>query len=412
MSVTPAEAGQVFVNPAAYADPEFFHRACAVLRSDDPIHRVEHPDFSPFHVITKHADVLEIELHNREWENAPRPVIANLEADRRRQEQGDLLRTLIHMDDPDHRTYRGLAAEWFLPKNLAKLEARLAELATHSAQRMVELGGRCDFARDIAMQYPLQVILSILGLPETDYPRMLKLTQELFGSADPELSRGVSMEDLIAVIQDFFAYFSELTEARKAQPTDDLASVIANATVDGAPIGLMEQISYYVIVATAGHDTTASAMAGGLQALIEHPEQLARLQADPSLLPSAVDEMIRWVTPVKHFMRNATTEYTLRGHTFRPGDAVLLSYPSANRDEEVFTDPFSFDVGRSPNKHLAFGFGVHYCLGAMLARMEIKALLAEILPRLRHIELAGEPAEMQTLFVGGLKRLPISYEMV
>jgi cytochrome P450 len=409
--VTPSEAGQVFVNPAAYADPDLFHRACATLRAEDPIHLVEHPDFAPFHVITKHADVLEIELHNKEWENAPRPVIANLEADRRREEQGDLLRTLIHMDDPDHRTYRGLAAEWFLPKNLAKLEGRLAELAKLSAQRMVELGGSCDFARDIAMQYPLQVILSILGLPETDYPRMLKLTQELFGSADPELSRGVSMEDLIAVVQDFFAYFTELTEARKAQPTEDLASVIANATVDGTPIGLMEQISYYVIVATAGHDTTASAMAGGMQALIEHPDQLARLQADPSLMSSAVDEIIRWVTPVKHFMRNATTEYTLRGHTFRPGDAVLLSYPSANRDEEVFADPFSFDVGRSPNKHLAFGFGVHYCLGAMLARMEIKAMLTEILPRLKRIELAGEPAEMQTLFVGGLKRLPISYEI-
>lgn len=410
--MTPSEAGQVFVNPAAYADPEFFHRACAVLRAEDPIHLVEHPDFAPFHVITKHADVLEIELHNKEWENAPRPVISNLEADRMREQQGDLLRTLIHMDDPDHRTYRGLAAEWFLPKNLAKLEGRLSELAKLSAQRMVELGGTCDFARDIAMQYPLQVILSILGLPETDYPRMLKLTQELFGSADPELSRGVSMEDLVAVIQDFFAYFTELTEARKSQPTEDLASVIANATVDGAPIGIMEQISYYVIVATAGHDTTASAMAGGMQALIERPDQLARLQADPSLIGSAVDEIIRWVTPVKHFMRNATTEYTLRGHTFRPGDAVLLSYPSANRDEEVFDDPFAFDVGRSPNKHLAFGFGVHYCLGAMLARMEIKAILTEILPRLRRIELAGEPAEMQTLFVGGLKRLPISYEIV
>jgi cytochrome P450 len=410
--MTPHEAGQVFVTPAAYADPALFHEACAVLRREDPIHLVEHPDFAPFHVITKHADVLEIELHNKEWENAPRPVIANLEADQRRMEQGDLLRTLIHMDDPDHRTYRGLAAEWFLPKNLAKLEGRLSELASMSAARMAELGGRCDFARDIAMQYPLQVILSILGLPETDYSRMLKLTQELFGSADPELSRGVSMEDLIAVVQDFFAYFTELTEARKAEPTDDLASVIANATVDGVPIGLMEQISYYVIVATAGHDTTASAMAGGMQALIERPDQLARLQADPSLIGSAVDEIIRWVTPVKHFMRNCTTEYTLRGHTFRPGDAVLLSYPSANRDEEVFVDPMTFDVGRSPNKHLAFGFGVHYCLGAMLARMEIKALLTELLPRLRSIELAGEPAEMQTLFVGGLKRLPIAYELV
>lgn len=401
----------MFVTPAAYADPAYFHEACAVLRRDDPIHLVEHPDFAPFHAITRHADVHEIEVHHREWHNAPKPVISNLEADRRRAEQGDLLRTLIHMDDPDHRAYRGITADWFLPKNLATLESRLADLAKLSVQRMEELGGRCDFARDIAMQYPLQVILAILGLPESDYPRMLTLTQELFGSADPELSRGQSLEDLAAVIQDFFAYFTELTDDRKAEPTGDLASVIANAELDGRPIGIMEQISYYVIVATAGHDTTASAMAGGLQALVEHPDQLERLRADMSLLPTAVDEIIRWVTPVKHFMRNCTTEYTLRDHTFQPGDAVLLSYPSANRDESVFTDPFTFDVGRSPNKHLAFGFGVHYCLGAMLARMEIKALLTELVPRLRSIELAGEPAEMQTLFVGGLKRLPIAYEL-
>jgi cytochrome P450 len=409
--VTPTEAGQIFITPAAYADPVYFHEACAVLRREDPIHLVESADFVPFHAITRHADVLEIELHNKEWENAPRPVIANLEADQRREEQGDLLRTLIHMDDPDHRAFRGMTAEWFLPKNLAKLDARLADLAKLSVARMEELGGRCDFARDVAMQFPLQVILAILGLPESDYGRMLQLTQELFGSSDPELSRGMSMEDLIAVIQDFFGYFTQLTVERQAEPTGDLASVIANATLDGAPIGIMEQISYYVIVATAGHDTTASAMAGGVQALIENPDQLARLQADPSLLPTAVDEIIRWVTPVKHFMRNCTTEYTIGGHTFQPGDAVLLSYPSANRDEEAFTDPFRFDVGRTPNKHLAFGFGVHYCLGAMLARMEIKALLAELLPRLASIELAGEPAEMQTLFVGGLKRLPISYTL-
>ncbi len=409
--MTPQEAGQVFVTPSAYADPEGFHEACAVLRREDPIHLVEHPDFAPFHAITKHADVLEIELHNTEWENAPRPVISNLEADRQREAQGDLLRTLIHMDDPDHRAYRGLTAEWFLPKNMAKLDGRLAELARLSAERMVELGGECDFSRDIAMQFPLQVILAILGLPEDDYPRMLKLTQELFGASDPELSRGQSMEDLMAVVQDFFVYFTELTETRKGQPTEDLASVIANGTIDGEPLGIMEQISYYVIVATAGHDTTASAMAGGLQALAEHPDQLARLQADPSLMSSAVDEVIRWVTPVKHFMRNCTTEYTLRDHTFQPGDAVLLSYPSANRDEDVFTDPFTFDVGRSPNKHLAFGFGVHYCLGVMLARMEIKALLTEIVPRLKRLELAGEPSEMQTLFVGGLKHLPLRYEL-
>ena len=169
---------------------------------------------------------------------------------------------------------------------------------------------------------------------------MLTLTQELFGAADPDLARGdQQLEALVEVINDFFVYFTALTEQRRAHPTDDLASVIANATIDGEPLGPMETISYYVIVATAGHDTTSSAMAGGLLALIEHPEQLARLQADPSLLPTAVDEIIRWVTPVKHFMRNVVEPYELRGHRFEPGDAVLLSYPSANRDEEVFDRP-------------------------------------------------------------------------
>ena len=414
--MTPEEAGLVFVTPEAYADEAHFDAACAVLRRDDPIHLVEHPDFAPFHVITRHADVLEIELHNKQWENAPKPVLSNLEADRRREEQGDLLRTLIHMDDPDHRTYRNVTADWFLPKNLGKLDAHLGELATRSADKMVELGGRCDFARDIAMQYPLQVILKILGLPESDYPRMLQLTQELFGAADDELGRGRELEDLVAVINDFFVYFSALTEERRANPTDDLASAIANATIadengDQQPLGVMETISYYVIVATAGHDTTASAMAGGMQALIENPDQLQRLRDDPSLIGTAVDEIIRWVTPVKHFMRNCTEPYDLGGHHFEPGDAVLLSYPSANRDEAVYPDPFRFDVGRAPNKHLAFGFGVHYCLGAMLARMEIKALLTELVPRLRSIELDGTPELMKTLFVGGLKRLPVRYEL-
>ncbi len=414
--MTAEEAGLVFVTPAAYADEAYFDAACAVLRREDPIHLVEHPDFAPFHVLTKHADVLEVELHHEQWHNAPKPVLSNLEADRRREEQGDLLRTLIHMDEPDHRAYRQVTADWFLPKNLAKLDARLAELARESVDKMAAMDGRCDFARDVAMQYPLQVILAILGLPESDYPRMLQLTQELFGAADDELGRGTSMEDLVAVINDFFVYFTALTEDRQANPTDDLASTIANATLPdehGAPrpIGLMETISYYVIVATAGHDTTASAMAGGMQALIENPDQLERLRQDPSLIPTAVDEIIRWVTPVKHFMRNATVPYELRGHRFEPGDAVLMSYPSANRDEDVYPDPFRFDVGRKPNKHLAFGFGVHYCLGAMLARKEITALLTELVPRLRSIELDGKPELMKTLFVGGLKRLPVRYEL-
>lgn len=407
--LTPDEAGLVFVTPDAYANETYFHEACRVLRAEDPVHLVEHEDFLPFHVITKHADVLEIELHNKEWENAPRPVVTTVVGEQHRQEHGDLLRTLIHMDDPDHRAYRTMTAEWFLPRNLAKLDARLAALAKQSVDRMVELGGECDFARDIAMPFPLQVILAILGLPEDDYPRMLQLTQELFGSSDDDMSRGTSMDDLVAVINDFFTYFSQLTADRRAHPTDDLASVIANATLDGKPVDVMETISYYTIIATAGHDTTASSMAGGLHALIQHPDQLQRLRDDPSLIPTAVDEIIRWVTPVKHFMRNCTTPYELRGHRFEPGDAVLLSYPSANRDEDVYADPMRFDVGRTPNKHLAFGFGVHYCLGAMLARMELRALLTELVPRLRSVELTAEPRYMRTLFVGGPKTVPIRY---
>jgi cytochrome P450 len=316
------------------------------------------------------------------------------------------------MDEPDHKAYRAVTAEWFLPKSIGRYEARVQDLSKRYVDRMVELGGECDFARDIAMQLPLNVILAILGLPESDYPRMLKLTQELFGASDPELSRGMDLESLVEVVTDFFTYFTQLTADRRATPTEDLVSVIANATINGEEMPLMETISYYVIAATAGHDTTASAMAGGMQALLENPDQLARLQADPSLVPTAVDEMIRWVTPVKHFMRTLTTDYTLAsGHSFHEGEHVLLSYPSANRDEAVFDDPFRFDVGRTPNKHLAFGFGVHYCLGVQLAKMELKAFYGELIPRLEHAELAGRPELMQTLFVGGLKRLPIRYRV-
>jgi cytochrome P450 len=406
------EAGLTFIDPRAFADDARFHEACAVLRREDPIHLVESDQYRPFYVLTKHADVHEVELHPDTWTNAPQPVLANLEAERLQEAQGiQLLRTLIHLDGAEHKAYRGITADWFTPKRLAVLEPRLAQLAKNSVDRMVELGGSCDFARDIAMPFPLQVILSILGLPEGDYGRMLKLTQELFGATDEEVGRGGSPEEVGAVIADFFAYFTDLVNDRKANPTDDLASVIANAEVEGQPYSIIEQISYYVIIATAGHDTTSSAMAGGVQALIENPDQLQRLRDDPKLIQTAADEIIRWVTPVRHFMRTAQQPYELRDHKFDAGDWVLLSYPSANRDEDVFADPFRFDVGRSPNKHLAFGYGTHFCLGAQLARMEIRALLTELVPRLDSAELAGKPELTSTLFVGGLKRLPIRYEV-
>ena len=406
------EAGRVFTDPTAYADEERFHAACALLRREAPVHRVDVEGFTPFWAITKHADVMEIERQQDLWLNAPRPILGPAMGDQQQASMNATIRTLISMDAPDHPVMRALTADWFLPRSLSRLDGRIAELSKRYVDRMVEMGGECDFVSDVAVHYPLYVILSILGMPEADFPRMLKLTQELFGASDPELQRGATQAEMLQTVQEFFQYFMALIEDRRAHPTDDLASVIANATVNDEPISLFDAVGYYLIIATAGHDTTSSSIAGGLHALLQFPDQLARLQADPTLVTPAIDEMIRWVSPVKQFMRtNLTGDYQLRGVTIPRGESVMLSYASANRDEEVFGDATTFDVGRTPNRHVAFGFGAHFCLGAQLARMEGRAFYNELLPRLRSIELAGEPSYMQTLFVGGPKHLPIRYEL-
>jgi cytochrome P450 len=414
MTLTLTEAGLALTDPEAYADEARLHEALGLLRREDPVHWVEAPGFDPFWAITRHTDIMEIERNHTLFHNAPRPLLATSEMDalqRQREADGIGLRTLIHMDDPQHRVVRAIGADWFRPRAMRAMEERIAELARQYVERMADFGGECDFARDVAVHYPLYVILSLLGLPESDFPRLLKLTQELFGGADEELRRGETPDELIETLLDFFAYFSDITNARRATPTEDLASAIANARVDGEFLSDIDIASYYVIIATAGHDTTSSTISGGLHALIEHPGELASLRDDPALLPTAADEMIRWVTPVKEFMRTATADAEVGGITIKEGEAVLLSYPSGNRDEEVFTDPFRFDAGRDPNKHLAFGFGVHYCLGAALARIETRALFAELLPRLESIELAGRPEWTATTFVGGLKHLPIRYSL-
>ena len=407
------ECGEAFLTGQSFTSEDFFHGVTSKLRREAPVHRVEHPDFNPFYVLTKHADVLDVELHPTEFLNEPRCILGNKEADAIREMQGHLVKSLVQMDDPEHRLHRNLTADWFLPKNLSALDGRLAELADRSIDQMIAAGGEIDFASQIAMQYPLYVILAILGLPESDYQRMLKLTQELFGAEDDEFKRDDdALQGILATVAEFFAYFDNLTADRKANPTSDLSSVIANGMIEGQPIGHREQLGYYTIAATAGHDTTSNAMAGGMKALLDNPDQLERLQNDMSLLPLAVDEIIRWTSPVKHFMRTATRDYDIRGTTVKKGEDVLLSYWSANRDEDVFDDPFRFDVGRTPNKHLAFGFGVHYCLGAMLARMELKAVFGALLPRLKKVEYAGPAQLTKSTFVSGVKHLPIRYELV
>jgi cytochrome P450 len=403
------EAAKVFADPQAYTDETKLHAALTHLRANAPVCRVEVPNYRPFWAITKHADVLDIERNNTLFTNWPRPVLTTAEGDELQAAAG--VRTLIHLDDPQHRVVRAIGADWFRPKAMRALKVRVDELAKNYVDKMMAVGPECDFVQEVAVNYPLYVIMSLLGIPESDFPRMLKLTQELFGSDDSEFKRGSSNEDQLPALLDMFGYFNGVTASRREHPTEDLASAIANARIDGEPLSDIETVSYYLIVATAGHDTTSATISGGLHGLIENPDQLQRLRGDLDLMPLATEEMIRWATPVKEFMRTAADDTAVRGVPIAAGESLLLSYVSANRDEEVFADPFRFDVGRDPNKHLAFGYGVHFCLGAALARMEVSSFFAELLPRLKSIELNGDPETVATTFVGGLKHLPVRYSL-
>jgi cytochrome P450 len=405
------DPGRIFVDASAYADFDNWHRVATEIRATTPVRRVEVPGYQPFWAVTRLDDVMEVERNPEIFTNEPASVLTpnRLRRDLDPDAPPSPVKTLINMDGDEHKSHRGLVNEWFKPGSVRRLTDTVEQLARRYVDVMEAKSPECDFAQEVAVHYPLHVILSILGLPESDYPRMLQLTQELFGSEDPEFQRDESTTQL-DVIMDFFAYFSGITAERRAHPGDDLASVFATSTINGEPLNDFVTFGFYLIIATAGHDTTSNAVAGGLLALLEHPAELAKLKADPSLIDAATDELIRWVSPVKHFMRTAQEDYVLSGTKIAKGDWVLLSYQSANRDETVFDDPFRFDVTRpDASKHLAFGFGRHYCLGAHLARLEVKALFKELIPRLESIELAGTPSLMHSTLVSGPTHLPVRY---
>ncbi|MEM9614380.1 MAG: cytochrome P450 [Actinomycetota bacterium] len=400
----------LFTDNHRWGDLDEWNRTALALHAEGGLHRIERRGFSPFWAVIDHAAVLEIERQPELFTNGPEPVLTTHAAIEGRQLG---IKTLIHMDAPDHGKYRRLTAGWFRPASVRRLEGRLAELSAMALAKMEAAGGEVDFATEIALPYPLEVILQILGLPPSDYERMMQLTQQLFGGEDPDMQRAeLSPEVQHAVIMDFYTYFTELTAERRAEPTDDLATLIATGRIDDEPMPDFETMGYYVIIATAGHDTTSSAMAGGLQALAENPDQLAKLQADPGLIPNAVEEMIRWTSPVRHFMRTAREDTEIDGQEIKAGEWLYLSYKAANLDPKVFDDPLTFDVERAnADRQVAFGYGVHFCLGAQLARMELRSLFATILPELTSLELAGDPATMKTTFVGGHKTLPIRYTL-
>lgn len=407
----------VLTDPAAYGDQRIFD-AYRWLRANQPLGVASRRGFSPFWVVTRHADVQTVGQKTQLFRSSDRPVaLLSTKAEARIEAATGgtgLLRSLVQMDAPDHPKFRALTQKWFTPGNLRSVEASIRDIAKTYADRLAEFDGRCDFVSEIALGFPLRVIMKILGVGQDDEPKMLRLTQEFFGTKDPENARKGRQDGVTAlsdVVAEFGEFFSAIVAERRANPSDDLVSLIANAQVDSEPISDLDALSYFVTIATAGHDTTSSSSAGGMWALCEHRDQFDRLKASPALTPGFVDEAIRWTTPVKHFMRSAAADTEIDGRSIKRGDWLMLCYASANRDEIAFQDPEAFRIDRSPNRHLAFGYGAHVCLGQYLAKLEMRILFEELLQRISWIELDGAGAMTVSWFVDGPKRLPVRYRL-
>jgi len=418
-AVLPDDIARAIADPKSYAEWDALHRMLIDVRRDLPFARAGLDDYNPFWVATKFADIQTVARQNTLFLSG----MGGLQTKSALQFQieagtGQQFRSVVAMNEPDHMKYRMLTQAWFVPKNLRQIEERLRKLARTYVDKLAATGGECDFVSEIAVHYPLMVIMSILGVPDEDEPTMLRLTQEYFGNNDAELNRGkAAMTPLEAeqavtkVVSEFNDYFRKVSEDRRRHPTDDLASVIANSKIDGEPIADIDAMGYYITVAFAGHDTTSSSVAGAIWAFCEFPDQLARVRADRSLIPNLVEEAVRWTTPIHQFVRRAATDCEVRGQKVRKGDWVVLLFPSGNRDEEIFDKPFEFRVDRPP-KQIGFGYGAHVCLGQHLARMEMSIFFEELLPRLESIELAGKPTRTVTNFVGGPKFVPVRFNII
>jgi cytochrome P450 len=403
------------IDPKSYGANGTPHDSWTALRRHSPVHRCEPRDYPPFWAITRHADICEISKRPDTFLSQPGIVHPRSSQIIDRSQGVGAMRTIIEMDPPEHRAFRKVASPWFTPRAMDRVDAAVKQSARDIVDALAGRTGEgeCDFARDVATAHPLRILATILGVPREEEPRILRLTNQLFANEDEELQRpGADREQAIRELGlELYQLFAGIIEDRRRNPRDDLATVLANGQVDGAPMGPLETFGYYLITFTAGHDTTKNALVGGMRALIENPQELAKLRGNPALVNATVEEVVRWATPVNYMRRRAACDTEVGGQRIRKDDYLLLFYASANRDEAVFDDPFRFRVDRDPNPHLGFGHGEHFCLGSHLARRSQRALFAELAQRLEHVELAGEPEWIQSSFVVGLKRLPIRYRI-
>jgi len=411
-------------NPETFVHPEKVDLIFERLRHEHPLAVAEVPGYDPHWIVTRHEDVREITSQDSLFHSGDRSKMLVSQAGEQLIKQftggsSNIFRMLVHMDPPEHGKFRAVTQDMFKPQSIATLQEQVRKTARHYVDELAARGPNLDFAADIAFFYPLRVICNVIGIPEQDHAKMLRLTQWLFSYADPDLHRpGANPADPLEhtltwkmVYDEFNEYYSQVIEDRRQHPRPDFATAVVNGRIDGQPMDHRAMVSYLVIASTAGHDTTSATTATSMWMLAERPDLLAALKADPGLLPAFIEESIRWACPVKHFVRSAAEDYTLRGRKIAKGDLLYISYISANRDEDVFPDPFTFRLDRKPNRHIGLGYGGHICLGQHLARLEMRTFWEELLPRLDSVELAGEPRLAVADLVCGPKSVPIRIRM-
>lgn len=390
-------------NPDAFVDGVPFD-ALRRLRAEAPVYWHPEPNGPGFWVLTKYQDVMAVSLDSKtfsSWRGGT--IIRDFETPEDKQLNQNIM---LNMDAPQHTKYRRLVNLGFTPRMVNRLEPHLREMATGIIDR-VAAQGECDFVTDIAAELPLQAIVELIGVPLEDRHLVFDWSNRMIGMDDPEYSGSLDRGKLAAM--EMFMYANRLAEERRARPKDDLVSILMEGEVDGEKLSEAEFDAFFMLLAVAGNETTRNLTSGGMLALMEHPAERQRLLADPSLMPTGVEEMLRWVSPVMYFRRTATHDTEIRGQKIREGDKVTIWYVSANRDEEIFPDAHRFDVGRHPNEHLAFGIGQHFCLGANLARLEIRIIFEELFRRLPDMELAGPVKRLRSNFINGIKSMPVRF---
>jgi cytochrome P450 len=396
------------------SDPAFWQlplaerdAAFATLRRDLPMSRhpegVMYPPGPGYWAATRYEDVSFVSRRSATFVSAKGPQIPDMP-----DELSEIFSSIIALDDPRHGKLRGVVNRGFTPKAVSGLEGMVRKRAIEIVDR-IAARGECDVVKDIAAPLPLQVIGDLVGIDEDYRPRALELSNLISGAVgDP--TGNVKVEDFLAAGMELYRYATELGERRRREPRDDTTSVLMHAEVDGARISAQEFGSFVVLLVIAGHETTRNALAHGLYALSEHVEQRRKLLADmPRLLPNAVEEILRWSSPVLHFRRTAVEDVDVGGQRVRAGEKVVVWYRSANQDEREFTDPLSFDVTRTPNRHLAFGLGPHFCLGAHLARLELKVMLEALYGRLPDFATTGPRTILPSSFLNAVTVLPAAF---